>query len=35
MNLSFLDKVSKKAQISSFVKTRLVGAKLFHAETDG
>jgi len=28
----FLDKFSKNRQISNFIKTRPVGAKLFHAD---
>ena len=36
-NLKFLEIFSKEARISSFIKMRPVGAKLFHAEgqTDG
>ena len=33
MKLNFLDSFSKKAQISSFIKIRRVGAELIH--TDG
>jgi hypothetical protein len=35
MKLDFLDRFSKKAQISSFTKIRPVGAELFHADRDG
>jgi hypothetical protein len=31
-NLNFLNRFSNKAQISSFIKIRLVGAELFHAD---
>ena len=36
-SLNFLDRFSKKSQISNFTKFRPVGAKLFHADrrTDG
>jgi hypothetical protein len=34
LNLNFLDRFSKKkAQVSSFIKIRQVGAELFNAET--
>jgi hypothetical protein len=32
MDLAFLDKFSKNPQISNFMKTRPVGAELFHAD---
>ena len=31
-NSNFLDRISKNAQISNFMKIRLVGAELFHAD---
>jgi len=30
--LNFIDRYSKNAQISNFIKTRPVGAELFHAD---
>jgi hypothetical protein len=30
--VNFLDKFSKKAQVSHFIKIRVMGAELFHAD---
>jgi len=37
LNFTFLDRFSKKFQISNFIKIRPVGAELFHVDrwTDG
>jgi hypothetical protein len=32
MKVGFLDRFSKKSQVSSFIKIRSVGVELFHAE---
>ena len=32
MKLEFVDRFSKKSQISNFIKIRVVEAELFHAE---
>jgi len=32
MKIKFLDRFSKNTQISDFMKIRLVGAELFHAD---
>jgi hypothetical protein len=34
MKLEFLDIFSRKAKISSFIKIRLVGTEMFHADKE-